>query len=259
MVLPQLVAVAFLAIGGFLLFRGGRDLQTVFHILRSDPVPVRSLDGHTGPVEITGTAVADEDAGTVKTPFTGSECLVYAYEVEEYRSSGKHSSWETLDDGQDGVDFIVEDGSAHIRVNPDGADARFESQSVTVSPGTELPERLADYVDRTAAVEAQDGSVNLLVTEINLGNKQRFTEQRLDVDEDVYVYGQATRGPTTEWGSDLVDAAVGDGDGTSMFVISDTSERGTAWRIARGAIVETAFGLLAAVIGGAVLVSVLPL
>ncbi|EMA06697.1 E3 Ubiquitin ligase [Haloarcula vallismortis] len=257
MVLPQLVAITFLAIGGFLLVRGGQELRTVFHILRNDPVPVRSLDGHTGPVEITGTAVANEEAGTVTAPFTGSECLAYTYEVEEYRSSGKHSHWETLDEGQDGVDFIVDDGNARVRVNPDGADVRFESQSVTVSPGTELPERLADYVERTEGVEAQDGSVNLLVTEISLGNKQRFTERRLDAGEDVYVYGQAMRGPATEWGSDLVDAIIGDGDGTPVFVISDTSERGTARRIVRGTIAEVAFGLIAVFFGSAALISVL--
>ena len=256
MVLPQLVGLVFLATGGFLLVRGGRELRTVVHILRNDPVPVRSLDGHTGPVEITGTAVADEDAGTVTAPFTGSECLAYTYEVAEYRSSGKHSSWETLDEGQGGVDFVVDDGSARVRVDPDGADVRFEPQSVTVSPGTELPERLADYVERTEAVEAQDGSVNLLVTELSLGNKQRFTERRLDAGEDVYVYGQATRGPATEWGSNLVDAIVGDGDGTPVFVVSDTSERGTAWRIVRGAFAETAFGLVAVAIGSIALLSV---
>ena len=257
MVLPQLVGIVFLTIGGFVLLRGGRELKTVFHILRNDPVPVRSLDGHTGPVEITGTAVANEGAGTVTAPFTGSECLVYTYEVEEYRSSGKHSNWETLDEGQDGVDFIVDDGNARVRVNPDGADVRFESQSVTVSPGTELPERLAAYVERTEGVEAQDGSVNLLVTEISLGNKQRFTERRLDVGEDVYVYGQAMRGPATAWGSNLVDAIVGDGNATPVFVISDTSERGTARRIVRGAIAETVFGLIAVIVGSVALFSTL--
>ncbi|RLM97470.1 GIDE domain-containing protein [Haloarcula sp. Atlit-7R] len=257
MVLPQLVATVFLLIGSVVLFRGGQELQTVFHILRNDPVPVRSLDGHTGPVEITGTAVAHEEGETVTAPFTGSECLAYTYEVEEYRSSGKHSHWETLDEGQNGVDFVVDDGNARVRVNPDGADVRFESQSVTVSPGTELPERLADYVERTEGVEAQDGSVNLLVTEISLGNKQRFTERRLDVGEDVYVYGQAMRGPATEWGSNLVDAVVGNGNATPVFVISDTSERGTARRIVRGSIAEVAFGLVAVLIGAAVLLSVL--
>lgn len=249
MVLPQLFGLALLAVGGYLLVGGGRELRTVFHVLRNDPVPIRELDGYTGPVEITGTAVADEDAGTVTAPFTGTRCLAYTYEVEELRSSGKHSNWETLDQGQAGVDFVVDDGSDRVRVNPDGADVRFESHSVTVPPGTELPDRLAEYVERTPDVDAQDGSVNLLVTEVSLGNKQRFTERRLDAGEQVYVYGQARRGPAAEWGSNLVDAVVEDGDETPVFVISDTSERGTAWRIGRGGLWQTVLGTLVAAFG----------
>ncbi|WP_423999607.1 GIDE domain-containing protein [Haloarcula salina] len=256
MVLPQLVGLVILAVGGYLLVGGGRELRTVFHVLRNDPVPIRELDGYTGPVEITGTAVADEDAGTVTSPFTGSECLAYTYEVEELRSSGKHSNWETLDQGQAGVDFVVDDGSDRVRVNPDGADVRFESHSVTVPPGTELPDRLAEYVERTPGVDAQDGTVNLLVTELSVGNRQRFTERRLDAGEQVYVYGLARRGPATEWGSNLVDAVVGDGDGTPVFVISDTSERGTAWRVARGGLWRAALGALVAGFGLLFLLSV---
>jgi len=249
MVLPQLFGLVLLAVGGYLLVGGGRELRTVFHVLRNDPVPIRELDGYTGPVEITGTAVPDDDAGTVTAPFTGSECLAYTYEVEELRSSGKHSNWETLDQGQAGVDFVVDDGTDRVRVNPDGADVRFESHSVTVPPGTELPDRLAAYVERTPGVDAQDGTVNLLVTELSVGNRQRFTERRLDAGEQVYVYGLARRGPAAEWGSNLVDAVVGDGDGTPVFVISDTSERGTAWRIARGGIWRAALGALVAGFG----------
>ena len=186
MVLPQLFGLVLLAVGGYLLVGGGRELRTVFHVLRNDPVPIRELDGYTGPVEITGTAVPDDDAGTVTAPFTGSECLAYTYEVEELRSSGKHSNWETLDQGQAGVDFVVDDGTDRVRVNPDGADVRFESHSVTVPPGTELPDRLAAYVERTPGVDAQDGTVNLLVTELSVGNRQRFTERRLDAGEQLW-------------------------------------------------------------------------
>jgi hypothetical protein len=156
-----------------------------------------------------------------------------------------------------GVDFVVDDGTGRVLVNPEGADVHLESQSVTVPPGTELPERLARYVESTDAVKPQDRKVNLLVTQVNLGNRQRFTERRLDIGEAVYVYGQATRGPTVEWGSNLVDATVGDGDGTPVFVISDTDERGTAWRIARGGLWRVGLGLvfvgLVAVVGAQLL------
>jgi hypothetical protein len=150
----------------------------------------------------------------------------------------------------DGVDFVVDDGTGRVLVNPDGADIHLESHSVTVPAGTELPDRLADYVAATDAVDPQDRTVNLLVTELNVGNRQRFTERRLDVGEDVYVYGLARKGPAVEWGSNLVDVLVGDGAATPVFVISDTDERGTAWRIARGGLwrVGLSIGLLAVVV-----------
>lgn len=242
MVLELVIALVAMAVALYLLVTGGKTLRTVYHILKNDPLAVRSVHGHSGPVEVEGRAVPDDDQGTVTAPFTGATCLAYTYEVEELRSSGKNSSWHTLDEGMGGVDFLVDDGTGRVRVDPDGADVRFEAHSVTVSPGTELPDRLARYVDATDAVDRQDGSVNLLVTEINTGNKQRFTERRLDVGETVYVYGQARRGPSAGWGSNLVDAVIGDGDTVPTFVVSDTDERATAWRFARGGIWRVALG-----------------
>lgn len=247
MVLPLLFALVFAGVGVYLLVSGVRQLRPVYHILRDDPRSIRSLDGYTGPVEITGTAVAGDD-GTVTAPFTGSECLAYTYEVQELRSSGKNSHWKTLDAGQDGVDFVVDDGTDRVRVDPTGADVHLGEHTVTVPPGTELPDRLARYVAATEAVEAQDRTVNLLVTELSVGNEQRFIERRLDVGERAYVYGAARQGPAPEWGSNLVDAVVDAGESTPVFVISDTTERGTAWRIAREGLVRAAFGLVFTVV-----------
>ncbi|MDS0283591.1 GIDE domain-containing protein [Haloarcula onubensis] len=256
MVLPQLVALGALAVGGYFCYTGGSRLRTVYHILRNDPLAVRDLHGHRGPVEIEGRAV-EGDAGTVEAPFTGSRCLAYTYEVEELRSSGKNQSWKTLDTGMGGVDFVVDDGTGRVEVDPDGADIHFQSHSVTVPPGTELPERLARYVAATDAVDPQDRVIDLRITQFNVGNRQRFTERRLDVGETVYVYGQATSGRSVEWGSDLVDALVADGDAAPVFVISDTDERGTAWRIARGGLWRAGLGLVFVGVVAAVAVSVL--
>ncbi|MFC6757425.1 MULTISPECIES: GIDE domain-containing protein [Haloarcula] len=242
MVLLQLVALAALAVGGYFCYTGGRRLRTVYHILRNDPLPVRDLHGHRGPVEIEGRAV-EGDAGTVEAPFTGSRCLAYTCEVEELRQSGKSQSWETLDTGMGGVDFVVDDGTGRVVVNPEGADIHLESHSVTIPPHTELPERIARYVAENETVDPQDRVVDLKITQFEVGNKQRFTERRLDIGETVYVCGQATRGPSAEWGSNLVDALVGDGAATPVFVISDTDERGTAWRIARGGLWRAGLGL----------------
>jgi len=251
MVLPQLVLLGVLAVGGYFCYTGGSRLTTVYHILRKDPLPVRDLHGHRGPVEIEGRAV-EGDAGTVEAPVTGSRCLAYTYEVEELRQSGKTESWETLDTGMAGVDFVVDDGTGRVVVDPDGATIHLESRSVTVPPNTELPARLARFVAENESVDQQDRVIDLKITQLAVGNRQRFTERRLDVGETVYVYGQATRGPSAEWGSTLVDALVGDGPATPVFVISDTDERGTAWRIARGGLWRAGLGVLCVGVVGVV-------
>jgi hypothetical protein len=250
MVVGLLVALAMFAVAAYLLYTGGKELLTVYHILTNDPLPVGQLHGHRGPVEIEGQAVPEEDTGTVTAPFTGSECLAYTYEVEELRSSGKNSSWRTLDEGEGGVDFIVEDETGRVRVDPQGANIRLESHTIRVSPGDELPGRIESYLASTDDVDKQDGTLDLMVTELSVGNKQRFTERRLDVGESVYVYGQATRDPETAgWGSNLVDAVVGDGQATPVFVVSDTDERGTAWRFGKRGAGYVVFGLLCVLFG----------
>jgi len=254
--LPLAVLLAFGAIGTYSLVRGGQRFLKVYHVLRNDPRPIRDVDGYRGPVEIEGRAVAG-DPGTVTAPFTAAECLAYTYEVEELRSSGKTQSWKTLDAGTGGVNFVVEDGTGRVEVDPTGADVHFEDHSVTVSPGTELPDRLREFVERTPNVDPQDRTVDLRVTQLSLGNRQRFTERRLDVGEQVYVYGQATSGRTVEWGSNLVDALVADGEGTPVFVIADTDERGTAWRIARTGLWKVGIGVVTLGVVAAVGLSVL--
>lgn len=229
-------------VAGYFLFDGGRRLRTVYHILQNDPLDVRSVNGHSGPVEIEGTAVPDDDHGTITAPFSGAECLACSYEVQELRSSGKHSSWQTLDEGQGGVDFLVDDGTGRVRVDPHGSDIRLDGDTLSVSPGTVLPDRLANYVESTEEVDKQDGTMDLLVTEVNTGNKQRFIERRLDVGETVYVYGEAFEERSGGWGSGMVNAVVRRGERTPVFVVSDAPERATAWRIARGALVATGFG-----------------
>jgi hypothetical protein len=244
MVVELLLPLAIFGVGGLLVYAGGRELWPVFHILTNDPVPIRELDGRTGPVEIEGTAVADDDGRTLTAPFSGRECLAYAYEVEELRSSGQNASWKTIAEGGDGVEFVAEDETAAVRVTPEAADLRLEGHERTVSPGDRLPDRLEAFVESTDAVEKQDGTIDLLVTELSVGNKQRFIERRLDVGESVYVYGQARRGTTPDWGSHRVDAVVGHGRGVPIFVISDTGERGTAWRFVRGALARIGLGVV---------------
>jgi hypothetical protein len=241
-VFAELALVGGLLIGAILWFTEGPRFKTVSHILRNGPRPVRDLDGYRGPVQVEGRAIAGAE-GTVTAPLTGSECLAYSYDVEQFGMAGDEGVWKTLDTGMGGVDFGIEDDTGRIAVDPVGAEFHFDDHRETVSPGDEMPDHLATFVAGSPDVEPSGRTLDLRVREVTLGQRQRFTERRLDVGEQVYVYGEATTGPGVEWGSDLVDSQITDSNALPAFVISDTDHRGTAWRIARPALWKVLIGL----------------
>jgi hypothetical protein len=222
------------------------ELGPALRIFRNDPLPVQDLVYHDGPAEVEGTARGDEKG--VEAIFTGTVCLAYEYEVEEYRSSGRSSHWKTLDEGQNSVPFLVEDNTGRVQVDNTDAELHLTPETLELSPGEEPPPRVAQYIRQVDDVEYQDSSVDLGITELNLGNRQRFTERRLDVDESVHVYGTVDRAPAGEWGSNLVDALLTSSE-TTPLVISDGSERQTAWRIVKSNIFWPLLALVCVLVG----------
>ena len=47
-------------------------------------------------------------------PFSDEDCVVAAYEVEEYDSSGDDSSWDTLEQGILSCPVFVHDGTGEL-------------------------------------------------------------------------------------------------------------------------------------------------
>ncbi|MBX0287375.1 GIDE domain-containing protein [Haloarcula salinisoli] len=245
----------------------------MYPILSNDPLPVAQLHGHRGPVEIEGQAVEGDD-GTVESPLTGTRCLAYSYKLEEYVREGGNRKWATVGAGMDGVEFVVDDGTGRVVVDPNGADINCQPHSERVRSGREPPNvsDAVEFIDSSEkvygftyrrtltddVVESVDSNEKAFgFSELKQptddadeplrlirDNKQRYTERRLHPGDDVHVYGQARRGPSVEWGSSLVDVMVGDGDEAPMFVISDTDQGGAARRVAWRGLRKAGFGLL---------------
>jgi hypothetical protein len=238
--------------GGWSLVSGGRDLQLVYHILTNDPIDVRELVHRDGPVELRGTARPDTDRPEsdqlIRAPVSETPCLVYEYEAQERRSSGQSSHWRTLDEGHNAISFFLTDDTGSVQVRPTGAELHLEEHTVRVPGGEEPPERIAQYISETDEIDFQQNTLDLRVTEIEYGNDQRFIERRVDPGESVHVYGVVESAPAGDWGSDQVPARVAEGI-ESPLVISDGSERETAWRVARRPLARTVGGIVLLVPG----------
>lgn len=233
--------VVLFVFGAGAVYKGLKELSPAYHILRDEPRSIQDLVYHSGPAEIEGVARGDEKG--VKAPFSGTVCLAYEYEVKELQSSGKSSHWETLDEGYAAAPFLVEDETGSVQVDGRVAELHLEAHSLRLEPGEEPPPRVAKYIRENESVDMQDGSLDLVVTELNFGNDQQFIERRLDIDEFVHVYGHVERTNAREWGSGIVDALLTRSERTPL-IVSDTTERGAAWRIIKSRLLWPVGGLV---------------
>ena len=246
-------------LGPVLIGVGARKLRPVYRILREEPLPIRDLRRHDGPVEVQGTARPDDQA-PLRGPFTNTPCLACTYAVEEYEGGGGEYGgggyWKTLVERNGAVAFLIEDETGAVPVDHEVAELHLSEWTYRLKPGEEPPERIERYIRQSEAIERSTGSVDLLLTEVSYGDDQRFVERRLDVGEPVHVYGTVERGPASEWGSNRVDAVL-TADEETPLVVSDSAERGTAWQLAKPALVPFLAGILGLVVGvGLVLAAV---
>jgi E3 ubiquitin ligase len=145
--------------GGFLIRYGFRQLRKKNLIENIPSSPIRSVA--MGLAEIKGHSLA---AATMTAPLSGKPCHYFRYRVEEERNSGKRREWVTVDQGESNAPFSVEDPTARILVNPDGADILLNR----------------DY----ERMERGEGW---------FGKRRRYREWRIDPADFVYVIGTVSK------------------------------------------------------------------
>jgi hypothetical protein len=234
-------------IGGY----GLHELWRSYRIYAREPDDVMDAPSG-GRIELEGTA--RPAAGTIQGAFTGEESLLCEYAVEEYRSSGKSSSWQTIDEDTIAVPFLVDDGTGTVLVEPAGVRTNLSRDArIEVDGGAEPPARIRRFIEGNPDVDSENTSVDLKVIELNTGNKRRYVERRLDPGETMHVLGHARYGRDGLEYAGSVNALVGprldaDEDRSWVarlqdrvagreFVVSDADERGAAWRIAKPGLV----------------------
>lgn len=130
---------------------------------------------HQGYVELIGYA----KAGSEQPLFSGlsnTPCLWYRYNIERYESSGKNSSWRSIERKTSEQTFVLNDGTGDCFVYP--ARAEVSTLRKKVWKGSERHPR---------------GSTN---SHSLFGSRYRYTEEILCADDLLYIIGQfQTRHP----------------------------------------------------------------
>ena len=219
-------------------------------VLRARETDPMSLADDDRAVRVVGRAASVGE--TLPAPFTDEDALCLAYEVAEYRTSGKTQSWSTIDTGEAGVPFRVDVDGTGVRVDPANATYLFGlDDSLRVKSDEEPPERIRRFVDAVDAVDGSDPGYDVGPFTIGRGPDRRYRQRVLRPGDTVTVVGDASAFPDAPVGE--VKAGIAGG---SPFVVSDTSARRTALRlvgrsalpiVAGGVLVVVAMGFLAPV------------
>ena len=174
--------------------------------------PVRSLA--VGLVEVSGHARPEREL--LRAPFSGMPCVLFSYQVEERRESGKDARWETIAQGTSEEPFFVQDTTGQVLVVPFDAQLILPDNRTTRNNwlGT-LPEpTILGLLKLGIAVDGWFGEKTI-----------RCSEACILPEETVYVLGtaQENRGAadSTDNSARLYIGSSRDNE----FIISDRSEK----------------------------------
>ncbi|HLC46170.1 MAG TPA: GIDE domain-containing protein [Candidatus Nanoarchaeia archaeon] len=145
-----------------------------------------------GLVEVFGTAVPAEKI-VMKSPLTGKECVYYKYEIQEYRSTGKHSSWVTVKSGEKRPRFFLKDDTGRVLVDPRSANIDIpQDYNLESGIGRTPPESIRKFL--VANRLSHEGFMGI-------NRRMKFIEYVLAVGDKTYILGTAGNNPFVEQGS----------------------------------------------------------
>lgn len=235
----QLFGVVLALLGTVVLAFSGRYVWRATSIYRA--ASISSLE-ETAPgslVRVSGTA-EQGPADLLSAPFSGDECLVLRYAIEERRLSPYVLPWFVTIHELAGSDaFQVRTAKASISIVEPARTVTLARHVVaTVSPGDKPPERIArierttDAVPRTTVWRSPPSILQPVTSRLSLGAR-RYTEQRAKPGDEVTVVGRVTE----------------TSDGVDPLVVSDCPPSQTLLRMAKTSLVGLSIGLFVAILG----------
>jgi hypothetical protein len=184
-----------------------------------------------GYVELTGRGLASPDSSN-KAPLTGTPCTWWRYKIEERRATGRSRSWSTIQSDTSVAPFLLDDGTGHCLIDPRGAEVFPGAKDVWYGP-EEWPQ---------VHIPNGTGVFGWLVDNL-VTDKYRYTEYRLQADEELYAIGafRSLGGAGVEDPDDAVAALLHawKEDPAALLARFDTNHDGTLsvaeWEQARAA------------------------
>jgi len=214
----SVLILGFFATGVFLFWEGIK-LSKQKRLIENIPTSkIRSLA--MGLVEIYGEVVLAYKE-ILKSPFSNKDCVYYSYTIEEYRSSGKSSSWVTVDAGRKEQPFYLKDDTSGVLIDSKGATINIsrDFEFDTTGFGKKTPDTIINFLNSKGMTHK---------TLFGFGNKtMRYKEHFIAPKDKIYILGTAADNPFVEDGTakdNVEDVMIQKGKNEKIYYISDKPE-----------------------------------
>ncbi len=145
--------------------------------LIADTPTARIRTASQGYLELSG--IARSQGAAIAAPLTKTPCAWFRFRVEKRRSSGRNHRWVTVKEGTSDEPFVLEDVSGRCLVYPAGAHM----------PLCRRQRWFGDREDQSSRNGAR-GWLDAGWLGIGIGNRYRFTEERIQVGDPIYLLGR---------------------------------------------------------------------
>ncbi|MFH1978151.1 MAG: GIDE domain-containing protein [Candidatus Aenigmatarchaeota archaeon] len=176
-----------LVVGIFAFYIGIRSVNKKRLIQNIPTSKIRSLA--MGLVEIYG-EVLPAYKKLLVSPFSGEKCVYYGYKIQEYRSSGKTSSWVTVAKEEEHQSFFLKDETGHVLVDSRKAEIELKNKGEFDSSwGKDPPLRVKEFLkSKNMSFEGFLG----------INKRMRYYEYVIKPRDKVYIMGTAGKNPHIE-------------------------------------------------------------
>jgi hypothetical protein len=219
-IIPTLVFFAiFLVLGGIIYFFAFYFLR-IKHLIQNTPTSkIRSIA--MGFAEVWGKVIPFDKNGLLTSPFSKEKCVYYKYRIQEYRSSGKNSSWVTIKKGVEKKLFFIEDETGRILVDPTKA-------YIDISRDNTFNSGLGQDPPYTVIQFLKSQNIRFEGPIFGINKRMRFIESFIKPNDRLYVMGTVEDNPFVKDASvidGVTDMMITKGKNIKFYCISDKFEK----------------------------------
>lgn len=190
------------------------------HLIQNTPTSkIRSVA--MGFAEVGGKVIPYEDYGTMMSPFSNEKCVYYRYLIEEYRSTGKSSSWVTIKKGTENRLFYIQDETGRILVDPNKASIDISKSNVYNSAmGKDPPQNVLRFLEME--------NIRFEGILFGINKRMRYTEYIIKPYDSLYIMGTVEDNPYVQDASvidGVADMIFTKGKNVKFYCISDKMEK----------------------------------